>query len=90
MLGSTAEPTGPAALIHGYLSRIGRLRASLVVPATPGYPIEAAALYLFDLSDPARLAAASAEMFPVGAGMQGAADRRFRCRGVAAPDREPQ
>jgi hypothetical protein len=90
MLVSTAEPTGPAALIHGYLSRIGRLRASLVVPATPGYPIEAAALYLFDLSDPARLAAASAEMFPVGAGMQGAADRRFRCRGVAAPDREPQ
>lgn len=46
-------------LIRGYLGRIGRRRQAFESPG--------AALELYDLSDPARLAAGSAETFPVSA-----------------------
>ncbi len=46
-------------LIRGYLAEIGRRRQS--------YETRGAALDLYDLSDPARLAAGSAEAFPVPA-----------------------
>jgi hypothetical protein len=83
---TTTETASPAALIQAYLNQIGTPRSSLLMPATPGYPIEAAVLSLYDLSDPARLASASAETFPVGPGLGDRPDKRWLCWGVANPD----
>ncbi len=53
----------PRATIEKYLSTIGVRRLSIAVPSEkPLFPVSAT---LFDLSDPARLAAASAETFPL-------------------------
>ena len=90
VLVSTAESSGPVALIHAYLSRIGRQRGSIVLAGTPGHPIEAAALYEFDLSDPERLASASAETFPTGDGAAPIPDAQWWCYGVAVPDHDAQ
>ena len=86
VLVSTTTTTGPAALVVAYLNRIGHLRESVVHGAATGFPVEAAALYLFDLSDPARLAMASADTFAVGPGLGGDPNRQFQCWGVGVPD----
>jgi hypothetical protein len=63
-LGSGARVFGPArAAAAGYLETIGRKLDSLVLPS-PVFTV--ISLDLYDLSDPARLAAADAETFPVG------------------------
>jgi hypothetical protein len=49
--------------VERYLSAIGERKAEIAVPSVkPLYPVSA---ILFDLSDPKRLAAASAETFPI-------------------------
>ena len=48
--------------VERYLSTIGTPRASIVIPGER--PIAPVSAILFDLSDPARLEAASAETFP--------------------------
>jgi hypothetical protein len=90
LVSTTTETASPAALTHGYLSQIGRLRASVVMPGAPGYPIEAAALYYYDLSDPVRLLSSTAEAFPVGPGVATSANTEWLCWGVATPDVERQ
>lgn len=53
----------PRATVENYLSTIGIRRLSVAVPSEkPLFPVSA---ILFDLSDPARLTAASAETFPL-------------------------
>jgi hypothetical protein len=57
------QRTGELELIIGYLDRIGRRLDEVVVPGTNRSPIEAAYGYLYDLSDPERLASVSAEAY---------------------------
>ena len=62
-IGGAVPPFQPARqTVEAYLSTIGVPRASIVVPGTR--PIAPVSAILFDLSDPERLAAASAETFP--------------------------
>jgi len=49
--------------VESYLATIGWRRQSIVVPSLK--PIDPVSVELFDLSDPARLAAASSETFPL-------------------------
>ncbi len=53
----------PRQTVERYLSTIGVRRASVVIPGTK--PIAPVSAMLFDLSDPARLAEADAETFPL-------------------------
>ena len=53
----------PRQTLEQYLSTIGVPRASIVVPGTK--PIAPVSAILFDLSDPKRLEAATAETFPL-------------------------
>jgi hypothetical protein len=49
--------------VEAYLSTIGTARESMAVPSE--IPLDPVSARLFDLSDPARLEAASAETFPL-------------------------
>jgi hypothetical protein len=54
-------------MIVDYLDRIGRRLDAVEVPGTTGRAIEEASGYLYDLSDPNRLAAASAAQYSIAA-----------------------
>jgi hypothetical protein len=69
------------ALMLRYLDAIGFVRDSMIVRGHDADGNSASvSLYLYDLSDPARLASASASSFPIGA--QPTIDERLRCQQV--------
>jgi hypothetical protein len=74
-----------AELMLAYLEAIGRRVEAVERPGTSGRWVEAAMLYLYDLSDSDRLRAASAVDFPVPGGILSAPASPFACYGVAAP-----
>ena len=89
LVSTTGDVGSPAALIKAYLDRIGRLQEAVVLAGALDHPIEAAALYRYDLSDSTRLTATSVAEFPVGPGIEDASNPRWLCWGVANPDRSP-
>ncbi len=74
-----ARPIDRPVMIH-YLNRIGTRLAAAVVPAHKHATPTAVYAYLYDLSDPVRLATASAESFPIPRSA-GAPDPRGSCLG---------
>jgi len=70
-----------------YLDTIGRRLESLEHPATNGRWVEGAWGYLFDLTDPKRLAAASADSFPIAPGPLTDPPSEWACYGVFLPER---
>jgi hypothetical protein len=69
--------------IIGYLDRIGARQGGVVFPATKQNADTTVYAYLYDLSDPRRLAAASAESYPLPP--SGPPDPRVACQGAEAP-----
>jgi hypothetical protein len=63
ILATHTQRPGELELLTGYLDRIGRRLDEMTVPGSSGNPLEGAFGYLYDLSDPARLAATSAEAY---------------------------
>jgi hypothetical protein len=77
--------TNDLEMLTGYLDTIGRRTDSMVVPATRDAPALAAHLFLYDLSQPERLAAASSATFGVAAGVTDNLLAQWGCYGVFAP-----
>ena len=79
---------GELTLILGYLDRIGRRLDSIVVDASNGRTIEQASAYLFDLSDPRRLASADATSYPLPATLTQIGDslKQWGCYGITGGD----
>lgn len=77
--------TGELQTLTGYLDVIGRRVDTLIVPATTGLPAQAAYLYLYDLNDPDRLRAASADTFPVPAVKLDESMAQWGCYGTQTP-----
>jgi hypothetical protein len=77
--------TGELQAITDYLDAIGRRADLMTVPATTGLSAQAAYLYLYDLSDPARLGAASAETFEVPNVKVDESLAQWGCYGTQAP-----
>ena len=69
-----------------YLDRIGRRLHALHRAPSSGRPLEAAYAVLYDLSDPTRLSAASADTHPVPSELVPDSVNPFECWGVARPD----
>jgi hypothetical protein len=63
LAGSVPSMTAARRNVEAYLSTIGTARESMAVPSE--IPLDPVSARLFDLSDPARLEAASAETFPL-------------------------
>ena len=84
---------GELQLILGYLDQLGRRLDSVIERATSGRPIEHAYGYLYDLSDPERLASVSAENYalPVTFEPIPEAAARWGCHGITggAPTGQP-
>ena len=72
-------------MLTAYLAAIGRRTWSSVVPGTSDVPEFAARLFLYDLSDAARLDAASATTFPLPQGVTDPLLARWGCYGVVGP-----
>jgi hypothetical protein len=77
--------TNDLEMLTGYLDAIGRRTDSTIVPATGNIPAMAAHLFLYDLSAPDRLAAASSDTFAAPAGVRDPLLARWGCYGVLAP-----
>ena len=71
-----------------YLNAIGRRIDAVEIPGTSRRAVEAALLYVYDLSDPDRLGAATAEDFTVPGGVINVPAGPFSCYGVLKPDGE--
>jgi hypothetical protein len=71
--------------ITGYLSAIGTQTVSVVEPSSNGDPTLAAYAFRYDLSDPARLASATAESFSVPGIEMTHARSRWGCYGTVQP-----
>ena len=69
-----------------YLDRIGRRLQILHRPGTSGHPLEAAYAVLYDLSDQSRLAAASADTYPIRSELVPESPSPFQCWGGVLPD----
>jgi hypothetical protein len=63
LAGSVPSMTADRRSVEGYLSTIGVRRESIAIPSEE--PLDPVGASLYDLSNPARLAAASAETFPL-------------------------
>jgi hypothetical protein len=68
-------------VIVDYLERIGRRTEGVDVPGSSGRPMEAAAGYLYDLSDPTLLAMSSSSTQPIAEGPLSSAEW-WECYGV--------
>jgi hypothetical protein len=77
--------TGELQALTDYLDAIGRRTDTMIVPATTGLAAQTAYLYLYDLSDPDRLRAASADTFPVVAARLDGALLQWGCYGTQTP-----
>ncbi len=75
-----------AALLLSYLNTIGRRIDAVEIPGTSRRAVEAALLYMYDLSDPDRLGVATAEDFTVPGGVINVPAGPFACYGVLKPD----
>lgn len=82
MVVTHTQREGELELMLAYLDRIGRRLDAVVVPASNRRYIEEAAAFLYDLSDPARLAAASADTFPIEIAPVAGSLGRWGCYGV--------
>jgi hypothetical protein len=69
----------------GYLDTIGRRLDSIDVQATSGLPSTGAYAYLYDLGDPDRLRAASADSYQVPSSAVDAGVARWGCYGTQSP-----
>jgi len=65
--------------LTGYLDAIGTRLNSIEVRATPDKPLNAAYAFLYDLSNPTRLAKASAETYPVPTSPVGGGLEQWAC-----------
>jgi hypothetical protein len=63
LVATHTQRTGELELITGYLDQIGRRVDTVTVSGTTGAQIEEAYAYLYDLSDPIRLASTSADTY---------------------------
>jgi hypothetical protein len=88
IVGSHAVRQGGELIVMlAYLNTIGRRVDAMPIPGTTGRTVEAAYLYLYDLSDPERLRAATSEDFPIPEGSASAPPGPFACYGVSLPDK---
>ena len=76
---------GELELLNGYLDAIGQRRETMIVPATSDIPGQAAYMFLYDLSDPERLRAASADTYPMPAAEADDSLSRWGCYGTQTP-----
>ena len=73
---------GELEVMLGYLDRIGRRLDAVVVPGSTGQLNESASTYLYDLSDPSRLATTSAAEFEPAPPRATGPGRVWGCHGV--------
>jgi hypothetical protein len=74
-----------SSVIIDYLERIGHRLDALEIPGSSQYAIEAAAGYLYDLSDPTQLAMSASGTHPIPQDAMSASNW-VECYGVMAPD----
>jgi len=79
--------TNDLEMLTAYLDTIGRRTSTVVVPATQNVPSLGVYLFLYDLSDPGRLATASAGTFPASKGVSDEDLAKWGCYGVVTPSR---
>jgi hypothetical protein len=77
--------TSELQMLRDYLDGIGRRRETMIVDATNNLPAQGAYAFLYDLSDPDRLRAFSADTFPVPATKLEESLAQWGCYGTQTP-----